>query len=302
MSQASQKFEGVDISETVTLAGKVYDKAKKYNWREINATSELMMIDKTKLVLDLPYQRAASNSIVLRIRGEWEDELLGTIMVSFRDGLLNVLDGMHRVLAALGRADIKLLPCRVFYGLTLEEEATLFARYNTKRNSVKIIDRFKAMLIAGDSTALKVEEILAECGLTVSNTPSNNKQVKAVAQLSSIMDSQGEAALRWVVSMAVNIASLQNDRVNDELLRGLSWVHRRVLMAPMTLLDLKRRQQLQDRLAQVCCAEFNKQVRNRKALTGQKNNEGLIGQVLLDMINTGLRRKFVASAVKEDAR
>jgi len=299
MSQANKKLQGVDISETVSFKGREIDKNERYNWPEIQSNSTLMMLHKGCLQLDLPYQRQASNAIVMRIRSEWDDQLLGTLMVSFRDEVYNLLDGMHRVLAALGRADITVLPCRVFYGLTLEQEAKLFERFNTKRNSVRVIDRFKALLIARDPIAVAVERTLALRDFTVSARPMHHRHIKAVTQLCSIMETQGSEALFWVVRMAADIASVRTDVVNEELLRGLRWVHRKVVcnMDPFAVPELE------ERLQKLCLTEFYKDLRGRKislGLTAGGSIDPLAGQVLLDMVNRGRRRnKFVA--VKKEA-
>src|SRR5689334_6103185 len=73
---------------------------------------EFAMIDKTKLNVDLSYQRKTTKSRVDKIREEWSWIAFGAVSVALRgDGEWFVMDGQHRVLAAMMRDDIKEVPC-----------------------------------------------------------------------------------------------------------------------------------------------------------------------------------------------
>lgn len=84
----------------------------------------------------------------------------GMIVVSVReDNSLVVLDGQHRVQAAID-SGVEKLKAQVYYGLTLQEEAEIFSKMNTKNNP-SAISKFKVDA-KFDPTTAAVNKILAD--------------------------------------------------------------------------------------------------------------------------------------------
>ena len=82
----------------------------------------------SKLTSGLPYQRSVVTEDVDRLIAKWDDKLLTPIVVSFRDGNFNVVDGQHRIAAMrkmAGGGDV-IVPCIIYTGLTYEQEAELY--------------------------------------------------------------------------------------------------------------------------------------------------------------------------------
>ena len=52
-----------------------------------------------RLTSGLPYQRPVNQKEVDRLIREWDERLLDPVIVSFRDGKFNVVDGQHRISA-----------------------------------------------------------------------------------------------------------------------------------------------------------------------------------------------------------
>ncbi len=74
----------------------------------------------------LPYQRPVMPEDVDRLIAKWNPCLLTPIVISFRDGNFNVVDGQHRIAAMrkmAGGGDV-IVPCIIYTGLTYHITAT----------------------------------------------------------------------------------------------------------------------------------------------------------------------------------
>lgn len=111
---------------------------------------------------------------------------IGVATVSRREnGDQVVLDGWHRkeVVARL-TDNAGTIPCRVFEGLTLQEEASLFLALNTT-NQPKLYDRWKVRVTKGDPIAVGATEALRQYGWSVGNQVGEGTMV-AVGSLERI--------------------------------------------------------------------------------------------------------------------
>lgn len=132
-----------------------------------------------QLLIDESYQRSlegeTSVALIRRIAANWDWGLCQPLFVARRgDGGLYVVDGQHRLAAAVMRGDVPQLPCVVSHFDSADQEAAAFVALNQQRRPLSQLDLFKASLAAGDPTALKIKECLDEAGLKLSNHASNN--------------------------------------------------------------------------------------------------------------------------------
>ena len=91
------------------------------------------------LALDLSYQRDPRKEMrkVYNLMEGWDDEHADDIVVSYRDGILYVMDGGHRLLAAI-LLGIDTLTVRVLEGKTRETEAAYFESQKDKETTLKL--------------------------------------------------------------------------------------------------------------------------------------------------------------------
>lgn len=124
-----------------------------------------------ELEVDDTYQRSADDgagrSLIRAIANGWDWRLCAPLTVSRRDSRFFVIDGQHRMEAAKLRGDIPFLPCIISSFDTLAEEAGCFVQVNTRRRQVTPLETFKAELAAGDPTAIKMNAVITESGLSV---------------------------------------------------------------------------------------------------------------------------------------
>lgn len=138
-----------------------------------------------QLLIDESYQRSleaeSSVTLIRKIAANWDWGLCQPLFVARRgDGGLYVVDGQHRLAAAVLRGDIAQLPCVVSHFDSPEQEAGAFVALNQQRRPLNALDLFKAALASGDKDALLIKQCLDEAGLSLANG-SNNQSMKAGA-------------------------------------------------------------------------------------------------------------------------
>lgn len=127
----------------------------------------------SELHLDDSYQRStengASQALIRKIANGWDWRMCLPLVVSKRDdGSLWVIDGQHRLAAALLRGDIPFLPCVVgIYG-SVADEAAMFVAMNRARKPMNRLDDFHAAIASGDSEAIEIARLITDAGFTVS--------------------------------------------------------------------------------------------------------------------------------------
>ena len=123
------------------------------------------------LFTDTSYQRSIDNARVEKIVDNFDPRVSNTLKVSFRDGRFYVFDGAHTLLALKKVHGTTPFPvdCKVYFGLSYEDEAHLFAVQNGASKEVAFKARFKAMMISGSPEAEEFRALTASAGLSPPN-------------------------------------------------------------------------------------------------------------------------------------
>lgn len=123
------------------------------------------------LTVDPNVQRGLDRRRVAKLAAELDVNALGVITVSHRDNdHLVVIDGQHRIEACreAGRGDLA-ITARVYVGLTLAEEATLFRLLNNTKQP-RATDLFRVRVIEGDPVAVNVHRLAERHGWKITDT------------------------------------------------------------------------------------------------------------------------------------
>lgn len=169
------------------------------------------------------YQRALNTAWVNKMAKNFEEGLLGVLIVSYRDGKHYVIDGQHRLEAAK-RAGVEDLVCQVHTGLTYETEAELFNKYNRERKKLTPLDIFKAELEAGDSGAIKISQLIESHGFILGTGGGNaaHNGIVAIAMLKDIYRKEGEENLDRVLGLIRATWYGERTALQRNMLGGLS--------------------------------------------------------------------------------
>ncbi|MBP2705974.1 ParB-like nuclease domain-containing protein [Microbispora sp. RL4-1S] len=120
-------------------------------------------------------------------------DALGSIVVSERaDGGRYVVDGMHRTEACRLRG-LQTIKAEIHYGLTQQQEATLFLIKNRESAKVSTLDEYKVGLTAGDALCVNVDRVLNSHELKLGSSSTNS--VGAVSAVLRITKQYGPEVL-----------------------------------------------------------------------------------------------------------
>lgn len=124
------------------------------------------------LQVDDSYQSPVNAAWVREIADGFDPDLFHPLVVSARaDGTFWVVDGRHRLEAIrmLGWLD-QALPCWVFRGLSVAEEARLFVRLTSGVRKKRADRVFRARVTAGEPIAHEIARVTAECGYRLASS------------------------------------------------------------------------------------------------------------------------------------
>ena len=145
-----------------------------------------MWLNNAMLQVSPDIQRKLSPMRVSEIERNYSPMVANPIKVSFRDGKYYIFDGMHTRAAMCGMNGTDNFPifCRVFYGLTKEDEARLFAIQFGVSEAVPMGYRLRALAVAKDPQVLDFIKVTKRSGFSI--TPGcrtcRNGRISAICQ------------------------------------------------------------------------------------------------------------------------
>ena len=168
------------------------------------------------------YQRRTRYGKVRNIIKDFNPFLLGVILVSYRDGKYNVVDGGHRV-AALKQMGAKTVMCQMVYGLTYEQEASLFLDFNCNRTGLTPNEKFAGAVEAKRKSALDIVSCLDKYGFTYnkSNTSKTDNMIAAVSTLNYIYNTTGKTGLMNLCRIIRKIWNGDKNSLCAHILKGM---------------------------------------------------------------------------------
>lgn len=195
------------------------DKIARYSWKMRDKPGELCEINKRDLKIDPSYQRSLKRARVLDMAQDWSWVACGAVVVVLRQpGEWFVVDGQHRVAAALLRSDIERIPCIAYAAEDLRQEAQGFIDTNTKRGSMTLADRFKALIITKDHAALVANELIQAAGLNIALGGGG----MTISCISAMLDgiNANEHAFRCIWPIVVDLCKASGAKITQHLVRG----------------------------------------------------------------------------------
>jgi hypothetical protein len=198
--------------QETTVAG---DKIKRYGWISRNEPGKLVYAAKESLRIDQTYQRALNDAKRRRIAAEFNWAAFGVLTVARRpDGTMWVIDGQHRLGAAMSRSDIRDVPCVVFeFGGNVADEAVDFYLTNKNRKPLTGFEVFKAQVAGGDATAIAVNEMILASGRVV-EVGADGRTVRCVGAIYKCMESdRGTMKALWPLICNISTGNIIDNRL-----------------------------------------------------------------------------------------
>lgn len=174
------------------------------------------------------YQRPISQSRVDDLVDKFDAGEARSIYVSLRsDGTMWILDGQH-TWAALTQMGFDSWPCRVFFNLTVPEEARRFAAYQSNTRRIPPVVQFNAEVIAKSPTASALDKILGDYYLRISSSKLRTRDgylgVTSRAVFQKVYELGGEKLLREVLQIAVDAWGQRKESYFGRVLQGMGYL------------------------------------------------------------------------------
>lgn len=168
---------------------------------DIGDKGELKWLRLSDLRVDPTYQREILETGKANIRRMIEGFswlLFGVVIVASRpNGKYAIIDGQHRVTAALLHGNIAEVPCLVLSGGGAAE-ARAFSAINGNVTRIHVLQSFRAKVAGGDVYAVALVRMCARAGVTIAPYPKTELQpgeTLALGSLRSCLKKHGEKPL-----------------------------------------------------------------------------------------------------------
>ena len=136
----------------------------------INPPYQLSVIHSSKLIYPREiYQRGIERKRVELIARDFNEYIVNEPKVSFRNGRYYVMDGQHTIEGCIllnGGEDRPIL-CKVYTGLTMEQEALLFAEQNGHAAPLSAGIKLRAKVVGGDAPSKAFVAATNRAGLSL---------------------------------------------------------------------------------------------------------------------------------------
>jgi len=197
-----------------------------FNQGHISKMSSIVKV--SDLTIDYTYQRQPIMKKVNKIAKSFDPDILGVIICSMReDGSIAVIDGSHRVHAlrmkGLNDSTVNAL---VYFSLTIQEEAKIFALLNQEHTKPNTTDIFKAGIVSGDEETIAISKILNSLGLIIGVGPGDNK-VRAISTIRRVYRNAGEKVLRDTLYTIKSAYGDSSSTMRDVLISAVAIVYNR---------------------------------------------------------------------------
>lgn len=163
---------------------------------ELNSHLGWVRLDQMKIN---PLAQRAFDQNNPALKNDFDPEVMGYIVVSHRDGWYYVVDGQHRragALAYLGDSSQQ-VQCRIFSGLTSEEEAELFLQLNDQKRQSPM-SKYKTSLTAGRAEECDVERICRSLDLRI-GLDKSCEEISCITAIMNVYRKHGPAAFSFAM-------------------------------------------------------------------------------------------------------
>jgi hypothetical protein len=196
------------------------------------AKPELKWIALDKLYVDHNYQRntksKASERNLDSMKADFKWVFCGALMVCWvaSQKKYAVIDGQHRLQAALWRKDIDSLPCLIISEMDVEKQAKSFVAINTKRVQLNSLAAFHAAVAAGDKSAMGIKEILDDCKIEIPRNPlgthTGPRQMQSPGTLASLIGRYSRKHICWALNIIPEAYGEKPGMMRAQLIKALT--------------------------------------------------------------------------------
>lgn len=187
--------------------------------------SEIRKLPVGVLEIDPSYQRDYRPEWSKEIAANFNPKLLDIIYVSYRDGRFWVFDGQHRVSGVKIKFHDSNYPmvCRVYHGMTQEDEARLFCELNTSTMKMSAAAILKSQAVYGDESVKSFLQHTKDCGFVIDPSKRVNCRygIQAVKKAQTLFERLGPDTYDRILSLLKATWGGEQWSVSQNMLGGM---------------------------------------------------------------------------------
>jgi len=210
----------------VAIATKHESLGANFDTGHISKMSSLVKVN--EMFVDYTYQRKPLKAKINRIVKNFNPDLLGVITCSMRDdNTLAIIDGSHRYhsLVQMGMKDVS-VNALVYFGLTIKDEAQIFALTNKEHTKPTPSQIFKAGIVSGDPIAVGISNVVAKVGASFEEGPGINK-IRCVATVRRVYTNAGASILTKTLETLKAAYPDNTEMYRDQMISALGCIYHR---------------------------------------------------------------------------
>lgn len=165
----------------------------------VEVTSHIGWVRLDQMKVNPQAQRGLNEAWANTLADEFNPDLMGFVHVSHRDGWFYIIDGQHRVKAAmifLGDSSQQ-VQCHIYEDLTNEQEAQLFLDLNNTKKQGPM-SRYKVALTAGKPDECDVERICRSLDLRI-GLDKNCEEIGCITAILAVYHKHGPASFSFAM-------------------------------------------------------------------------------------------------------
>ena len=194
----------------------------------VNPPYQLMVIHSSKLVYPRElYQRGVERKRVELIAAHFNEYVANEPKVSFRNGQFIVTDGQHTIEGRILRNGGKDLPilCKVYTGMTVEQEALLFAEQNGFSAPLTAGSKLRAKVVGGDAISKSFLAATNRVGLSLNydSMQLSHYRISCVGTALKLYNQLGEETYCEALRRIVEAWEGRPDSFRAAVLRGVMY-------------------------------------------------------------------------------
>lgn len=194
---------------------------------------ELSWRKPSELFVDHRYQRTTgstnSKANIRQMVEYWSWACCGALIVGFVPSKKKfaVIDGQHRLEAAIQRGDIEYLPCLVISAEEMKVQAKSFQSINNKRLQLTVMAKYYAALAAEDVDEVHLQKLLDSCKISITTTPAARGQTEpretsAIGTLLRMQKEYNEKQIKWALTIIPEAYGDRKGMLRAQLIKALA--------------------------------------------------------------------------------
>ena len=188
-----------------------------------NTSFTYNQVNSSRIITDR-YQRPLNQSRVKKIVKNFNPLLVNPIKVSRRNGKYYVFDGQHTLNALVNMNGGKHLnvDCKIYEGLSYEDEAELFAAQNGDSRAVTSAEKISALYEAKDVDVIDMKETIEKLGITFAfSGASGANKVVCVTTVYKIVKESSCEKLAEILKIILDIWGGENGSFRKEIVNAI---------------------------------------------------------------------------------